>query len=410
LKANNSLKPNYKNLFFSYRGYGYLYMYQFDVLFRRKSLQDFSNASNNKRVDSATQFNVLLAKSLKYLYKKEYSKSIEFAISAHECIPSNKTPQSYQILASIFKALDENSGNVEGLSSYIHPIIQELSLLIESTPTEHSFLFLRGILNLYQKEFMIALEDMEKAIKNNDETNLEYHYIRGLCYSCLSLFNEAIGDFSLIIKKDENNTLAYLNRGKCAYLVGDSSMAFNDFQMITSLNPKSSRMFLNSGNFLMTNGAYEDALKSFTEAYELSDRKNPLALYQRSRCYIALSQLMKSYEDLKIVAQLVPEDKIVESDLLILESIVKGSMGKEIKDFQIPIELLNKALKIDTCEENHDPKDKTYVADYQEVKSTYRENIFSKEDIFLYRAVFHFYAKDYDKSISVFLNRIIMKV
>ncbi len=40
--------------------------------------------------------------------------------------------------------------------------------------------------------------------------------------------------------------------------------------------------------------------------------------------------------------------------------------------------------------------------DKDEETNYYKENIFNKEDYYLYRAVMHFYAGEYDKSISDF--------
>lgn len=40
-------------------------------------------------------------------------------------------------------------------------------------------------------------------------------------------------------------------------------------------------MHIHAGDLLMTTGSYEDAIKAFTNAYEMD--KSPQALYQRAR-------------------------------------------------------------------------------------------------------------------------------
>ena len=80
---------------------------------------------------------------------------------------------------------------------------------------------------------------------------------------------------------------AYLNRGKCAYLIGDTGLAFMDFQKIIILEPKNPMVHVYAGNLLMTTGSYEDATKAFTNADNI--HKSPLALYQRSRCFVGIA-------------------------------------------------------------------------------------------------------------------------
>jgi tetratricopeptide (TPR) repeat protein len=63
-----------------------------------------------------------------------------------------------------------------------------------------------------------------------------------------------------------------------------------------------------AGNLLMTTGSYEDATKAFTNADNIE--KSPLALYQRSRCHVALNNMQEALGDLNSVLDIAGGDKV----------------------------------------------------------------------------------------------------
>lgn len=67
-----------------------------------------------------------------------------------------------------------------------------------------------------------------------------------------------------------------------------------------------------AGNLLMTTGSYEDATKAFTNADNI--HKSPLALYQRSRCNVALNNMNEALKDLNKVIEISPNDKVAIAD------------------------------------------------------------------------------------------------
>lgn len=56
-----------------------------------------------------------------------------------------------------------------------------------------------------------------------------YYMARGRSYSCISMFEEAMQDFSVALNLDETLQQAYQFRGKCAFLMGDNNLAFLDY-------------------------------------------------------------------------------------------------------------------------------------------------------------------------------------
>ena len=131
---------------------------------------------------------------------------------------------------------------------------------------------------------------------------------------------------------------AYLNRGKCAYLIGDTGLAFMDFQKLIVLEPviissfiiltclqKNPMVHIYAGNLLMTTGSYEDATKAFTNADNI--HKSPLALYQRSRCQVALNNMQEALKDLNKVIEMSPNDKVAIADKECLTALKLASVG-----------------------------------------------------------------------------------
>lgn len=80
-----------------------------------------------------------------------------------------------------------------------------------------------------------------------------------------------------------------------------------------------------AGNLLMTTGSYEDATKAFTNADNI--HKSPLALYQRSRCHVALNNMVDALKDLNKVIEISPTDKVAIADKDCLQALKMGSCG-----------------------------------------------------------------------------------
>ena len=132
-----------------------------------------------------------------------------------------------------------------------------------------------------------------------EKDNALYYMGRGKCYVAMNMFKEAIRDFSIAIKLNENFIEAYLHRGKCNFIIGETTKAFQDFQKIVILKPEEPNMHMHAGNILIASGAYEQAIRAFSNAYKLG--KSPVSLYQRSKCFLALCQIKPALTDLRDV-------------------------------------------------------------------------------------------------------------
>jgi len=92
------------------------------------------------------------------------------------------------------------------------------------------------------------------------------------------------------------------------------------------LEPKNPMVHIYAGNLLMTTGSYEDATKAFTNADNI--HKSSLALYQRSRCHVALNNMIEAVKDLNKVIEISPNDKVAISDKECLNALkIASSIG-----------------------------------------------------------------------------------
>jgi tetratricopeptide (TPR) repeat protein len=204
-------------------------------------------------------------------------------------------------------------------------------------------LFLRGILNFALHRFYDAICDFERVIDKAEDTSAEHYLARGRCYACLSMFKEAITDLSIAINLNKDLLDAYLNRGKCAYLIGDTGLAFMDFQKLIVLQPKNPSVHIYAGNLLMTTGSYEDATKAFTNADNIE--QSPLALYQRSRCHVALNNMPEALEDLNKVIAISPNDKVAIQDRECLNALDQCSLINKEPETRIEKQNFSKACQ-----------------------------------------------------------------
>jgi len=175
-----------------------------------------------------------------YMGNKDYENALATFIEAHKVVPKNREIVFYKSSAMIMVFLDvieKNELSLTQIKTYFKSIIKEYDVGIRQHKIDHFLYFYRGLLYLYTREFDNALNDLERAVKNNEEANAKYHMFRGLTYACLSMFKEAMKDLSSAIKLKEDYMLAYYNRGKCAYLIGDTDLAFSDFQKLLLLKP-----------------------------------------------------------------------------------------------------------------------------------------------------------------------------
>lgn len=161
-------------------------------------------------------------------------------------------------------------------------------------------------------------------------------------------------------------------------------------------------MHVHGGNLLMTTGAHESAIKTFSGVYE--KYKTPQALYQRAKCYVALSLLEEAFKDLSelIERDLYRELKREEQDMALadymcLSAIHAATKDHSISSYQRGINVLSELLEHKNAEEGK-------YTDNEEVEKNekYKDGIFERQDMFLYRGVLQFHSRNYLAALSDF--------
>ena len=93
----------------------------------------------------------------------------------------------------------------------------------------------------------------------------------------------------------------------------------------------------------MTTGSYEDATKAFTNADNIE--KSPLALYQRSRCHVALNNMAEALDDLNKVIEISMTDKVAIQDRECLNSLKSCSILAQKNEQPIEKAVFQKAAQ-----------------------------------------------------------------
>jgi tetratricopeptide (TPR) repeat protein len=128
------------------------------------------------------------------------------------------------------------------------------------------------------KPFTDLLEELKEYYRE-DETHrycsanmmLLCLYHRGVCYDHIGVFDSALEDFNMILKKDAAFAIAYFHRGKCHYELGDYSEAKKDLDNCSIMCPTNADIYYYKGLCLMKKKKYEKALDQFSKAIDLDD-------------------------------------------------------------------------------------------------------------------------------------------
>ncbi|CAI2370054.1 unnamed protein product [Moneuplotes crassus] len=451
-----------KPLVYIYRAYGYISIESYE-----KAIADLISGAKLTKLDLCSQYNKLLATGFSKLNKSAFTDAQSiFKKASFGDFSKNKEPYLLQLI-SMIKSVSSSEASIDVINvdlpkkrKAIESCIEVANEAITKNPDDLSLYYHRGLLLFYLHQFFDAFLDFDYIVEKEEEPNSKYYLARGKCYACLSMFPEAVKDLTAAITLDEECLDAYLNRGKCAYLLGDTPLSFLDFQKLIMVEPKNPLVHVYAGNLLMTTGSYDDAAKAFSNADQV--KKCALAIYQRARCNIALSNIGDAMNDLATVIELNPHDKIAFTDKECLYAVtsamkvLKQSLDVEEQKLEVA-KLCNILTKLTNKDyNNNDVKSKNmstrthaqiipnvrrikveklrivdymkkkekdkYIADVKDVKvehtrdytepssrhktlaesitpfSYYKENIFSEEDFFLYRAILLFYSGQYDRA------------
>lgn len=219
-----------------------------------------------------------------------------------------------------------------------------------STNHISSFYFYRAVIYLYSQDYKSSVEAIEKAIEKSEDNISKYFYVRGLIFSLLGNFSQAIQDYSIAIKLDDRYSDAYLERAKCLQLEGNTGEAFKDLQKYIKLNPSDPYVHKYAGILLFQNCSYQDCLEALSHGNVILDDET---LLTKAKCHFLLnnnlecltlfrklalqssSDLYKNdVEMIKICCQQITESSTklsYEKNLASIEAIIESIIDEEIQ-------------------------------------------------------------------------------
>ena len=115
-------------------------------------------------------------------------------------------------------------------------------------------------------------ETLWSDVINQYPENVTAFTNRGVAYTGLGEWDNAIADFTKAISIDKNNTRSYANRGLVYGKIGKPQDAIADFTMAISLDPKNPQAYHNRGVTYGGLGQTEQAIRDFSKAIELDPK------------------------------------------------------------------------------------------------------------------------------------------
>lgn len=145
------------------------------------------------------------------------------------------------------------------------------------------------------KEPVKAVNLLSEAIMLDPENAFSYN-LRGIAYSNLGRYDEALQDYSKAINLSPDFSWAYENRAMAYVIIGQCMRAIEDYNHAIGLNPRSRGSYFGRGDAYECLGQYEEAVRDYSKVISL-DPKDALAYRVRARAYAKLGQMEESGED-----------------------------------------------------------------------------------------------------------------
>ena len=281
-------------------------------------------------------------------------------------------------LYSYYKAHPKIDAN--DLSTALEPVVEDLDKCLELNDNCSNLYYIRALVFYILGRFGLALSSMEKAIEKADENYAKYYHLRGAIFACSQNYYNAISDLSIALDLSKEIQSSYLERAKCYFTIGDLRQAFMDIQDYITVKSDDSNIHLWAGNLLFCTGAYEDAVKAYSNSDNIVNSEKLLAL--RVKCNIILKELNLALNDLDRLLDLKTENNIyyyIDKECLLAlksttansdDSLEKENLGKGIQKLE---KIINYKIS---------------------------GNIFAHYDLYFYKSVFHFYLGEYEQAID----------
>jgi protein O-mannosyl-transferase len=141
---------------------------------------------------------------------------------------------------------------------------------------------------------------------NVTENNYIAYYNRGIAYSELRNYRQAIGDYDKVIEIKPKYTEAYSNRGNAYLHLGNDRQAIGDFDKAIEINPKHERAYNNRGTAYSNLGNDTQAIRDYDKAVEINP-KYEKAYNNRGKSYSLLGNYRQAIGDYDKAIEINPK-------------------------------------------------------------------------------------------------------
>ena len=148
--------------------------------------------------------------------------------------PTLLTNRHQPLLMQNAQANDNSISEIDSL----HRSVSELTAIIEDNPSDSEVYYQRGVVYGQLVEPVAAIRDFDQVVRL-DPINAEAYYNRGLAYVHLKEQMPAVEDFTQAIRLNPNHSDAYNNRAAAFWELGQPKRALEDVAKTLELNDQS---------------------------------------------------------------------------------------------------------------------------------------------------------------------------
>ncbi len=221
----------------------------------------------------------------------------------------DKTIEAYPFCGYSYymKALanDELENYKQAIQDYDKAIELNLSDYVQCYYNQDEIYAKRGCAKFNLDDFIGAVCDFDKVIKNNPNSDVTY-FNRGKAYDCLYEYTKAINDYGMAIELNSHFSEAYHSRGfLLATKMKDYYGAIDDFDKAIKLTPNKESYYFHRGLSWSLLGDDNEAITNYDMAIEINP-KYTLAFYMRSSAKLNLCDYIGTITDCTIAIEINP--------------------------------------------------------------------------------------------------------
>jgi tetratricopeptide (TPR) repeat protein len=278
----------------SSRGFGGIVLKYVEDLYRNVFYGDMSNFDNSLR-SLGEMFFVEEVSDEEFSFHDSRAEAVEQEFPLKMFHLNRLIAMVSKLQEEIRKYLFRNYADWSYYSKKYEFCVRFYDCIIEIDPEYASAYSNRGLAYSHLNQFQQAINDYNKAIEIDPELAQAY-YNRGNAYSDLNQFQQAINDYNKAIEIDPELAQAYSNRGLAYSHLNQFQQAINDYNKAIEIDPELAQAYYNRGNAYSHLNQFQQAINDYNKAIEI-DPEYASAYYNRGNAYSHLNQFQQAIND-----------------------------------------------------------------------------------------------------------------